>query len=301
MIVEGQKADEAALQAKLQEEAAAEKERQRVAMLAVEEEKKRIAAEEAARKAAAAKPGPAFRDCIDVCPEMIPLPAGEFIMGNKANTRYSSAPRHKVTFAKPFALAKHEVTFAEWDACASEGGCQKYPKDEGWGRGRRPVINVTWYDAQQYASWLSKKTGKTYRLPSEAEWEYAARAGTTTRFAFGDKIIHGQAHFSNARDNNTQVGDAQQTVEVGSFPPNAWGLHDMHGNVYEWCADTWHEDYKGAPKDGSAWLGGDVSKRVQRGGSWNDWVDGFLESDYREKDEMGDSGFSVGFRIARIL
>lgn len=189
-----------------------------------------------------------FRDCPD-CPEMVVVPAGQFMMGSPDNDlahMTSERPQHKVTIAEPFAVGKFEVTFAEWDACVLNGGCSGYrPSDEGWGRGRRPVIHVSWSDAQEYVAWLSKKSGKTYRLLSEAEWEYAARAGTTTRYAFGNSITTQEAQFS-----------ARKTAEVGSFKPNAFGLYDMHGNVMEWVEDCTHiASYDGAPADGAAWTG----------------------------------------------
>ena len=165
-----------------------------------------------------------------------------------------------MTIARSFAVGRFEVTFAEWDAC----GLQPQARDEGWGRGRRPVINVSWNDAKEYVAWLSRKTSKTYRLLSEAEWEYAARAGTTTPYAFGDTITKVQAQFSEGT-----WGSIGKTAEVGSFTANKFGLHDMHGNVWEWCEDKWHSIYQGAPIDGSVWPGGDVSLRVLRGGSWS--------------------------------
>jgi formylglycine-generating enzyme required for sulfatase activity len=171
-------------------------------------------------------------------------------------------PQHQVTIGEPFGVGRYEVTFDEWDACVKGGGCNDYkPSDQGWGRGRRPVINVSWDDAQAYVAWLSKKTGQPYRLPSEAEWEYAARAGTTSRYWWGNDVpTSKQANF----------GDhVNKTSKVGSYPANPWGLHDMNGNVWEWVEDCWNESYEGAPNDGSAWPSGDCGRRVRRGGSWN--------------------------------
>jgi formylglycine-generating enzyme required for sulfatase activity len=208
--------------------------------------------------------------------------------------RYNDeGPQHKVTIARPFAVGKFEVTFAEWDACVAAGGCQHRPGDQGWGRGRRPVINVTWHDAKEYVAWLSRKTGKSYRLLSEAEWEYVARAGTTTRYAFGDIIGKSQAQFSEG-----DWGSAGKTVEVGSFPANKFGLHDMHGNVWEWVEDAWHPSYQGAPANGSVWLGGDTSLRVLRGGSWGN-VPRYLRSASRNRIQPTDRGIGIGFRVAR--
>jgi formylglycine-generating enzyme required for sulfatase activity len=277
------KADEAA-QAK---RAAEETERQRLAMLKAEQDR----AAEAARKKAETdlmRPGPVFRDCPNVCPEMVVLPAGEFTMGS--NVSGDEKPPHRVTIRRPFAVGKFEVTFAEWDACAAEGGCKHRPSDEGWGRGRRPAINVSWHDAKDYVDWLSRKTGKSYRLLSEAEWEYAARAGTTTWYYFGDTISKSQAQF-----------DADRTVEVGSFPANKFGLHDMHGNVREWIEDALHSSYQGAPGDGSEWQGGDVSKRVLRGGSWYIDIPLGLRSAYRTWNPPDYRINNVGFRVARTL
>jgi formylglycine-generating enzyme required for sulfatase activity len=213
---------------------------------------------------------------------MVVVPAGEFIMGSSDD---DEKPPHRVAIRVPFAVGRFAVTFAEWDAA----GLAQKPGDEGWGRDRRPVINVSWEDAQAYVSWLSHRTGKAYRLLSEAEWEYCCRAGTTTRYVFGDSISRSQAQ-----------AQASQTAEVGTFQPNAWGLYDTHGNVWEWCADNWHPNYRGAPGDGSVWPGGDVSLRVLRGGSWYDNPD-FLRSADRNGVRPGGRGNYIGFRVARTL
>ncbi|MGH6816055.1 MAG: SUMF1/EgtB/PvdO family nonheme iron enzyme [Hyphomicrobiaceae bacterium] len=271
----------------------AEAERRRLAALKVEDDRQRAAAEakrkadEEARRVPA--PGRIFRDC-EECPVMVVVPAGSFIMGS--NDHDVEKPPHRVAIRQPFAVAKFEVTFAEWEACVKGGGCasNRSPSDQGWGRGQRPVIDVSWSHAKEYAAWLSAKTGKTYRLLSEAEWEYAARAGTTTKYAFGDTISTRQAQFS-----------AEQTVEVGKFDPNAWGLYDMHGNVLEWCEDNWYPNYQGAPSDGSVWPGGDTSLRVVRGGSWNFVIPDFLRSANRLGYLSGFRFTLVGFRLARTL
>ncbi|MGH6815312.1 MAG: formylglycine-generating enzyme family protein, partial [Hyphomicrobiaceae bacterium] len=188
------------------------------------------------------------------------------------------------------------VTFAEWDAAVAAGGVKHKPADQGRGRGRRPVINVSWEeDAKSYATWLLNKTGKEYRLLSEAEWEYCCRAGTTTKYAFGDTISKSQAQFSEG-----SYGSAKSTAEVGKFAPNAWGLHDMHGNVWEWCEDNWHPNYQGAPDNGSVWSGGDTSLRVVRGGSWGS-DPRFLRSACRDRFPSGLRFANVGFRVARTL
>jgi len=238
------------------------------------------------------RPGRVFRDCPD-CPEMVVLPAGEFMMGSPASETGRDAdegPQRRVTIQRPFAVGKFEVTFAEWDACVAANGCSHRPDDRSWGRSRRPVINVSWHDAKGYAAWLSGKAGKNYRLLSEAEWEYAARAGTTTRYAFGDTISKGQARYS-----------ADKTVEVGSFPANKFGLHDLHGNVWEWCEDNWHPNYEGAPIDGSMWSGGDVSLRVLRGGSWHFSFPDNLPSAIRNRGQPDFRYVSIGFRLSRTL
>ena len=245
------------------------------------EEKKR------AKEADLLRPGQVFRDCPDVCPEMVVLPAGDFMMGSNAYD--SEKPPRKVAIQRPFAVGKFEVTFAEWDACAAAGGCKHRPGDQGWGRGRRPVINVSWHDVQEYAAWLSRKTGKTYQLLSEAEWEYAARAGTTTLYAFGDTISKSQAQYW-----------ADKTVEVGSFPANKFGLHDLNGNVWEWVEDNWHPNHVGAPIDGSVWKGGDTSLRVLRGGSW-DHGPVVLRSGFRDFLPLRHRNNGVGFRLSRTL
>ena len=217
------------------------------------------------------KPGESFRD-LDGGPEMVIVPAGEFWMGSKdGEGGDAERPRHKVTIPKPFAVGRYAVTFDEWDAARAAGGVSHNPSDRGWGRGRRPVIDVNWEDAQAYTKWLSSKTGQPYRLLSEAEWEYCCRAGTSTHFWWGDEISIQQANY----DGNYTFGKGskgeyrQKTLPVESFQPNPWGLYQVHGNVWEWCQDCWNDNYHNAPADGSAWTTGDCSRRVLRGGSWS--------------------------------
>ncbi|MEO1788053.1 MAG: formylglycine-generating enzyme family protein, partial [Pseudomonadota bacterium] len=169
----------------------------------------------------------------------------------------------------PFALGQHTVTFAEWDAALAAGAGLAHPKDADWGRDRRPVINVSWEDVTAYLAWLNERlrlTGRAdaYRLPSEAEWEYACRAGTETPFSFGETITPDQANcIGNVTYGGGPKGTYQEkTMPVGSYSANGFGLYDMHGSVWEWCADTWHDTYNGAPTDGSVWEGGDPSLRV---------------------------------------
>ena len=246
-----------------------------------------------------------FRDCLQ-CPDMVVVPAGWFMMGSPASEAFrdkDEGPVRRVTISEPFAVGKYEVTFAEWDVCASDGGCGGHrPWDEGWGRDERPVINVSWNDARSYAGWLSRKTGKGYRLLSESEWEYAARAGTTGPFHTGETISTDQANYVGIRvyGSGRKGVYRKKTVPVGSFAPNGFGLHDMHGNVWEWVEDCWNGSYAGAPADGSAWEGGDCGRRVLRGGSWF-----YSPRDLRSADRgWYGSGFRnlyLGFRVARTL
>jgi len=245
-------------------------------------------------------PGASFRDCSE-CPEMVVIPGGRFRMGSPSNEpdRYDDeGPQRDVSIAKAFAVGKFEVTWAEWEACVRDGDCHaredEAREDEGWGRGQRPVINIDWNDAQAYAAWLSSKTGASYRLLSEAEWEYAARAGTPTRYAFGDTITNAQANF---------YGDAPvgKTVPVGSYPANAFGLHDMHGNVWEWVEDAYADAYgAGQPVDGGAFTKGSGSYRVIRGGSWSNDPQSLRSAD-RNWITPTIRGNILGFRVARTL
>ena len=250
--------------------------------------------------------GKKFRDC-EECPEMVVVPAGTYRMGSPASEEGredEEGPVHRVTIAQPLAVGKYEVTFAEWDACVSGGGCGGYrPPYEGWwGRGRRPVIHVSWKDAQAYVRWLSEETGETYRLLSEAEWEYVARAGTTTPFHTGATISTEQANYNGkyTYGSGRKGKYRKQTVPVGSFPANGFGLHDVHGNVWEWTQDCWHAGYGGAPADGRAWESRECSGRVLRGGSWfnSPWN---LRSANRVGFTSGDRSDVIGIRVARML
>jgi formylglycine-generating enzyme required for sulfatase activity len=221
-------------------------------------------------------------------------------MGSDKND--NSKPVHRVTFAQPFSIAATEITFREWDACVADGGCNYRPPDQGWGRDTRPVINVSWQDAQVYIRWLSRRTGKVCRLPSEAEWEYAARAGTATEYALpapdGSDDIKAK-NLADCADCGSEW-DGKQTAPVGRFPANAWGLRDMHGNVFKWVEDCWHNSYEGAPDDGRAWRdegGGDCSARMQRGGSWASYGAG---SAFRSQDFPGYRNNLIGFRVVCV-
>ena len=248
-----------------------------------------------------------FQDC-ETCPRMVVVPAGEFIMGspeNEPGRLYYEGPQRKITILQPFAVGKFEVTFDEWDACVADEGCGEYmPKDEGWGRGNRPVINVNWTDMQSYLRWLAVKTGYNYRLLSEAEWEYAARAGSTKTYSWGQIPDHNKANFgadtccSGSKDGEDIWAD--QTAPVGSFPPNKFGLYDMLGNVYERTADCWNPSYVNAPLDGSAWLEGDCSARVLRGGSWISSPE-FIRASERDAYNGYYRANVMGFRVAREL
>jgi len=246
----------------------------------------------------ALKPGDTFRECAKDCPEMVVLPAGEFMMGSSADDpdHYDNeGPLHRVTIAQPVAVSKFEVTFEQWDACVAVGGCARVP-DSNMGRGMRPVINVSWDHAQQYVAWLAEMSGRPYRLLSEAEWEYAARAGTTTAFSWGDELGKNNANCNGCGSE----WDGRQTAPVGSFAPNPFGLYDMHGNVWEWVEDCLHADYEGAPTDGSPWAEGNCNERVIRGGSWIGYPVG-LRSALRFWYSSDDHGADLGLRVARTL
>ena len=251
-------------------------------------------AEEGARRPARRR---LWRDC-EFCPTLVVIPAGTFCMGSpESEEGYSrdEGPRHEVTL-RSFALGVSEVTFDEWDACFRGGGCgTRRPSDRGWGRGARPVINVSWDDAQAYVSWLSAETGEPYRLPSESEWEYAARAGTTTPFHTGAAISTDQANYHGGRYR-------KRTTAVRTFAPNAFGLYDVHGNVWEWVADCPSYTYRGAPDDGTASTppDGRCPSRVLRGGSWNDPPQN-LRSANRINRAVGARNLNAGFRVARTL
>jgi formylglycine-generating enzyme required for sulfatase activity len=239
-----------------------------------------------------------FKEC-DNCPEMMVMPAGSFIMGSPDTEqgRYSNeSPQRKVTIATQFAAGRFAVTFDEWDACVADGGCDGYrPADQGWGRGRRPVVNVSWDDTKTYLAWLSRKTGKSYGLLSEAEFEYAARADTTTAYYWGAEIGVGNA---NCKGCGGQWNHGP-TAPVGSFAANAFGIYDMAGNVWEWVEDCRHDNYNGAPTDGSAWTAGNCT-RVFRGGSWM-YEPRFLRSAYRGGDSSGYRYSDLGFRVGRTV
>ena len=281
----------------------------------------------------ATAPGSVFRDC-PTCPEMVVVPAGEFLMGSDRRDDESydnERPRHRVTL-DGFALGVHEVTRDEYaafvaatgrgsgDRCAvfdAEDRRWEWRSEASWRSagypqaGDHPVVCVNWEDAQAYVRWLSAETGKSYRLPSEAEWEYAARAGTTTRRYWGNDPDDGCAYANGAdrtfeaRVDDWTVADCTDgvvwTSPVGVYERNAFGLHDTLGNLWEWVEDCWHDDYDGAPRDGSAWTrGGDCGRRVLRGGSWGN-PPRVLRSANRGRLDAEFRYTNNGFRVARTL
>lgn len=252
--------------------------------------------------------GESFRDCPD-CPEMVVVPAGSFMMGSPETEADrerletgTESPQIRVTIANPFAAGKFAVTFDEWDACVLAGGCfGNRPTDKGWGRGLHPVINVNWDEAATYADWLSRKTGKPYRLQSEAQREYVTRAGTTTPFWWGSSINPNQANY----DGNSTYGGSkgeyrQRTVPVDSFKRNPWGLFNVHGNISEWTEDCWNDRNEGNPGDGSARTSGDCNRHVVRGGSWYS-VAWRLRAAFRLARITAFRDDVLGFRVVRSL
>ncbi|WP_295392451.1 formylglycine-generating enzyme family protein [uncultured Thiodictyon sp.] len=280
-----------------------------------------VIAEPAPAPAATPEPPPSFRDRLkdgSEGPEMVRLPAGRFLMG--ASERDTTAfaderPQHEVRIAHPFAIGRFPVTFEDYDRFviatrpppAAKRGLmgrlfggeehepRELPGDEGWGRGRRPVINVSWHDAVAYCVWLSEQTGRTYRLPSEADWEYASRAGTATRWSFGDD--------ENALGDHAWYKDNSggKTHPIGEKRPNPWGLHDIHGNIWEWMQDCWHDNYAGAPVDDSEWHDNCLSAdRVVRGGSWINNARNTRVS-HRSSNEPDSRQKLLGLRLAQDL
>ncbi len=224
---------------------------------------------------------------------MVVVPAGSFMMGSLEGKGDSDErQQRKVTIINTFAVSKFAVTAEQWQTCVTYGGCKA-----GGNKGKQPVSSVSWYGAQHYAAWLSKMTGHNYRLLTEAEWEYAARGGSTTAYFWGDEIGEGNANCKGCGSK----WDGKQAAAVGSFKPNAFGLYDMHGNVWELVADNWHKNYRGnPPTDGSAWKGGDTSLRVLHGGSWGGSAQ-LARSASRSRVAPGGRYEGAGFRLARTL
>lgn len=223
---------------------------------------------------------------------MADIPAGEFIMGTQAEAGFQNGyPPHRVR-VPAFRLSRTEITFAQYDTFARATG-RALPPDESWGRGEQPVIHVNWTDIHAFIAWLNAGTGRRYRLPSEAEWEYAARGGTTTLYWWGDNVDHAIVN------NSVNVGgDAWEfTAPVGHLPANPFGLYDVLGNVWEFVEDCRHPDYEGAPNDGRAWLRGDCDSRVVRGGSWGSTSRG-VQVAARGAASEHFSSMDLGFRLA---
>jgi formylglycine-generating enzyme required for sulfatase activity len=228
-----------------------------------------------AQRDASPEPGETFRDCAD-CPELVVVPPA-------------------ITIRRPFAIGRREVTFAEWDQCADAGACKHRPEDHGWGRGDRPVINVSWDDSKLFVGWLSQKSGQKYRLPTEAEWEYAARAGTKTPFWWGKDVGSGRAQCDTCGSPTSK-----QIVATGSFRPNGFGLYDTAGNAAEWVEDCWNDSYRLAPKDAVAWTSGDCRLRVLRGGNFLSKATE-VRSASRFRYDVDVRYYANGFRVVRDL
>lgn len=235
-----------------------------------------------------------FRDC-DACPELVVVPAGSFQMGADLG-RPSESPSRRVAVTRSFAMSKFEITFDEWAPCVADGACEKIPDDHKWGRGSRPVINISWDDAVAYTRFLSRRTGRPYRLPSEAEWEYAARAGTDTAYWWGDEP---GSEFANCRRCGSEW-DGRRSAPVGSFPANPFGLHDMNGNVWEWTRDCWNADHRGAPGDASARESGNCLRRVIRSGSWY-YIPKLMSASSRERYPASLWSYNIGLRVVREI
>ena len=247
----------------------------------------------------------------EVLPEMVEVPGGSVRMGdlNGKTGRIRVSPEHIIAI-RPFRLGRYEVTFAQWDACVIDGGCGGYrPDDAGWGRGNHPVIKVSWDDTQAYIRWLNIRTGGNFRLPTEAEWEYAARAGSKMEYHFGGDDSR-LCLYANHADLSTDYvwrnmacsdGVGTGTAKVGSYLPSQFGLYDMHGNVWEWVEDCWHRFYLGVTMgDGTRITSGDCSQRVRRGGSWGN-LPLHLRSIYRSRLPRSYRHNHVGFRLAQDM
>lgn len=254
-----------------------------------------------------------FRDCED-CPEMVRIEPGVFRMGAEprrldeimVELGLRESAKKVVTIDYAFAASRREITFAQWDACVAGGGCDGYvPPDEGWGRADRPVIHVSWHDAQNYVQWLSQQTGHTYRLLSESEWEYAARGGSQADYAWGNMASHDNANYGTPNcppcAGATEGADRwEHTAPVGQFEPNAFGLFDTSGNVYEWVEDCQSDLLPRMPTNGAPYLAGACETRMMRGGAW--YSDAArVRSTYRAYNRPDRRDYVVGFRVARVL
>ncbi len=245
----------------------------------------------------------------EFAPEMVVIPAGRFLMGSpedEERRRDNEGPQHEVTIDYRFAVGRYVVTFDEFDMFCSLTG-RTGSNDEGWGRDRNPLIYASWEDAQAYLNWLNLNLTRAfssppYRLLSEAEWEYCCRAGSEKPFSFGEKISKDQVNHGGVLTLTGVQGNSYptRTLPVGTLPANGWGLFEMHGNVWEWVDDTWHNSYEGAPTDGSAWTDGKGMGRVLRGGSWREPIRG-VRSASRTGRISGERRFDIGFRVAKTL
>jgi formylglycine-generating enzyme required for sulfatase activity len=255
------------------------------------------------------RPGKTFQDCPQ-CPTMVVVPAGSFWQGSEESSALAlkmETPRRMVTIAEPFAVGVFEITLEQWDLCLAEGACSTRPRDNGWGRGARPVIMVSWNDAQEFTAWLSQKTGQSYSLPSESQWEYMARAGEESDWLGGDagrvcefgNIAGSESGFRWQHEDCADQA-AMETLPVGSFLPNAFGVHDVIGNVAEWTLDCMNLSYLDAPADGSSWGRGICSSRMTRGGSWFTGTrEVRLPARFNLKN--GDRNDFTGFRVVRTV
>jgi formylglycine-generating enzyme required for sulfatase activity len=251
------------------------------------------------------KPGDTFAECVKTdgdyskyCPQMVVVPAGKFTMGSPATEEGhvgEEGPQHEVTIVRPFAVSKFEVTFDQWETCVEYGGCLRIrTAGTTFGGGKQPASGVSWHDAQEYVQWLSGLTGQSYRLLTEAEWEYAARAGSTGPYSFeGDASVLGEYAWYSENSGGT-------THPVGEKKPNVFGLYDVHGNVGEWVEDCYHENYNEYPTDGAAWATDGCSYRVVRGGSWF-YVPQDLRSASRGGVQTDVRNDTLGFRVGRTL
>ena len=254
--------------------------------------------------------GQSFRDSVEnslclMCPEMVVIPSGQYIMGapdGEPSSESNERPRRSIQISAPLVVGKYEITFDEWDACVTDGGCKHFPRDFGWGRGRQPVVDVSWLDATEYVAWLSGKTSKKYRLLTQAEWEYAARAKSITPFWWGSAISAAEANYNSSLTyaDGKQAPWRQRPLQVDSFSPNTWGLYNVHGNVREWVENCYFGSLANENSDGSARPISDCRSRVRKGGSWYDHP-ALLRSAARGIASPDDRRNYVGFRIARNL
>ncbi len=231
-------------------------------------------------------------DC-DECPPLVPIPSGQYRIGSEKGEpghEVTEEPITPISIAKSFAIGQYKVTFAQWDACAAAGGCKYKPDDAGWGRGDRPVLNVSWDDTHDYISWLRTITKKHYRLPSEAEWEYAARAGSQGAYFWGEGVSPSQANYNNPNG----------TVPVGMYQKNKFGLYQVHGNLGEWVEDCWRENHYKIPNDGTAYKPADCENHVVRGGYWAFGPER-IRAASRGSGERAARTRLFGFRVARDL